>query len=251
MSPDRLTLLAVDDEQSQLEELARVLRASPSVREVECASDGRDALTRVTTQPFDAIFLDVRMPDLDGLELARVLRRFATPPQLVFVSAHDEAAVEAFELHALDYLRKPVARKRAEEAIKRVLAAIDAQAAAPESSPPRGVGEDEMIAVATLHGGSTRLLARSTIQYVQSYGDFVRIVTEDGRYLLRATLSEIERRWEPFGFVRVHRQYVANLRCATELRPLLGGTAELTLIDGHTIPVARRHAADLGRRLSV
>jgi DNA-binding LytR/AlgR family response regulator len=256
LTPDRLTLLAVDDEQSQLEDLARLLRASPSVREVECASDGRDALARLTNQPFDAIFLDVRMPDLDGLELARVLRRFATPPQLVFVSAHDEAAVEAFELHALDYLRKPVARKRAEEAIKRVLAAVDAHPAAPDPAAPepahaKGPGEDEMIAVATLHGGSTRLLARSKILYVQSYGDFVRIVTEDGRYLLRATLSEIERRWEPFGFVRVHRQYVANLRCATELRPLLGGTAELTLVDGQTIPVARRHAADLGRRLSV
>ncbi len=251
MTPDRLTLLAVDDEQSQLEDLARLLRASPSVREVECASDGRDALARLSNQPFDAIFLDVRMPDLDGLDLARVLRRFATPPQLVFVSAHDEAAVEAFELHALDYLRKPVARKRAEEAIKRVLAAIDAHPAAPEPAAAKGPGEDEMIAVATLHGGSTRLLARSKILYVQSYGDFVRIVTEDGRYLLRATLSEIERRWEPFGFVRVHRQYVANLRCATELRPLLGGTAELTLVDGQTIPVARRQAADLGRRLNV
>jgi DNA-binding LytR/AlgR family response regulator len=252
LSADRLTLLAVDDEQSQLEDLARLLRTSPSVREVECAFDGRDALTRVTNQRFDAIFLDVRMPDLDGLELARVLRRFATPPQLVFVSAYDEAAVEAFELHALDYLRKPVARRRVEEAIERVVAAVDTHLATAESPSVKTAGaDDEMIAVANLHGGSTRLLARSSIEYVQSYGDFVRIVTADGRYLLRATLSEIERRWEPFGFVRVHRQYVANLHSATELRPLIGGTAELTLTDGHTIPVARRHAADLGRRLSV
>ena len=95
------------------------------------------------------------------------------------------------------------------------------------------------------------MLARSSVEYVQAYGDFVRIVTDDGRYLLRATLSEIERRWEPYGFVRVHRQYVANLRMATELRPLIGGGAELTFTDGQTIPVARRHTADLGRRLSV
>jgi DNA-binding LytR/AlgR family response regulator len=253
LSADRLTLLAVDDEQSQLDDLARLLRASPSVGEVECALDGRDALSKVTSQRFDAIFLDVRMPDLDGLELARVLRRFATPPQLVFVSAHDEAAVEAFELHALDYLRKPVARQRVEEAIERVSAAIDAVPAAAEHPPPRAPagGEEEMVAVANLHGGSTRLLARSSIEYVQSYGDFVRIVTGDGRFLLRATLQDIERRWEPFGFVRVHRQYVANLRTATELRPLLGGTAELTFADGQTIPVARRHAAELGRRLSM
>ncbi len=108
-----------------------------------------------------------------------------------------------------------------------------------------------MVAVANLHGGTTRLLARSSIQYVQAYGDFVRIVTTDGRYLLRGTLSDIERRWEQFGFIRVHRQYVANLRVATELRPLIGGGAELTFVDGQTIPVARRHTADLGRRLSL
>jgi len=255
MSDDQLTILAVDDERTQLEDLARLLRNSPSVREVECAYDGHEALHKATTQAFDAIFLDVRMPDLDGLELGRVLRRFAAPPQLVFVSAYDSAAVDAFELHALDYLRKPVGRRRVEEAIERIAAAVESTAALGERNPARlavpSADEHEMIAVANLHGGSTRLLARGTILYVQSYGDFVRIVTADGRYLLRSTLGEIERRWAPLGFVRVHRQYVANLRNAIELRPQLGGTAELTFADGQTVPVARRHTAELGRRLSV
>jgi len=255
MSGDHLTILAVDDERTQLEDLARLLRNSPSVREVECAYDGHEALHKASTQAFDAIFLDVRMPDLDGLELGRVLRRFAEPPQLVFVSAYDSAAVDAFELHALDYLRKPVGRRRVEEAIERVAAAVDSTPVVGERWVGLGTvpsaDEHEMIAVANLHGGSTRLLARSAILYVQSYGDFVRIVTADGRYLLRSTLAEIERRWEPLGYVRVHRQYVANLRNAVELRPMLGGTAELTFGDGQTIPVARRHTAELGRRLSV
>ncbi|HET8980940.1 MAG TPA: LytTR family DNA-binding domain-containing protein [Solirubrobacteraceae bacterium] len=254
MSGDQLTILAVDDERTQLEDLARLLRNSPIVREVECAYDGHDALVKASTQAFDAIFLDVRMPDLDGLELGRVLRRFASPPQLVFVSAYDSAAVEAFELNALDYLRKPVARRRVEEAIERVSAAIESRGATGAGAPAghSASGEDhEMIAVANLHGGSTRLLARSAILYAQSYGDFVRIVTADGRYLLRSTLAEVERRWAPFGFVRVHRQYVANLRNAVELRPMLGGTAELAFADGQAIPVARRHTSELGRRLSV
>jgi DNA-binding LytR/AlgR family response regulator len=255
VSGERLSILAVDDERTQLEDLARMLRRSPSVKAVECAFDGRDALVRASSQAYDAIFLDVRMPGLDGIELGRVLRRFARAPQLVFVSAYDSAAVEAFELQALDYLRKPVGRQRVEEAIGRVASAVLAAAAASEPARPRmlsATGADsEMVAVANVHGGSTRLLARAQIHYVQSYGDFVRIVTPDGRYLLRATLSEIERRWEPFGFVRVHRQYVANLRHAVELRPQLGGTAELTFGGGATIPVARRHAAELGRRLSV
>jgi DNA-binding LytR/AlgR family response regulator len=265
VSADQLTILAVDDERTQLEDLARLLRNSPGVKEVECAYDGHDALVKASTQAYDAIFLDVRMPNLDGLELARVLRRFAAPPQLVFVSAYDNAAVDAFELHALDYLRKPVGRRRVEEAIERVAAAVESGAAAGErraaerraggAGTGAGAGsaadDHEMIAVSNLHGGSTRLLARSQILYVQSYGDFVRIVTADGRYLLRSTLSEIERRWEPHGFVRVHRQFVVNLRNAVELSPLLGGTAELSFADGQTIPVARRHTAELSRRLSV
>jgi DNA-binding LytR/AlgR family response regulator len=257
MSSDQLTILAVDDEPTQLADLARLLRHAPAVREVECAGDGHDALVMASAQVYDAIFLDVRMPDLDGLELARVLRRFAVAPQLVFVSAYDNAAVDAFELHALDYLRKPVARARVEEAVERVAAAIESAHPGTGERSTRLDGRDghradeEMIAVANLHGGSTRLLARSSIHYVQSYGDFVRVVTADGRYLLRSTLAEIEERWERDGFFRVHRQYVANLRKAVELRPQLGGTAELAFAGDQVIPVARRHAGELARRLSV
>jgi DNA-binding LytR/AlgR family response regulator len=257
MSADQLTILAVDDEPTQLADLARLLRSAPAVREVECAGDGHDALVMVSSQIYDAIFLDVRMPDLDGLELGRVLRRFAVAPQLVFVSAYDNAAVDAFELHALDYLRKPVARARVEEAVERVAAAVESARGLTgdrggrhgDREGPRA--DEEMVAVANLHGGSTRLLARSSIYYVQSYGDFVRIVTADGRYLLRSTLAEIEDRWERHGFFRVHRQYVANLRKAVELRPQLGGTAELAFAGDQVIPVARRHAGELARRLSV
>jgi DNA-binding LytR/AlgR family response regulator len=256
MSADALTILAVDDEHSQLEDLARLLRSFPSVEDVECAFHGHDALAKASSVRYDAIFLDVRMPDLGGLELGRVLRRFASPPQIVFVSAYDTAAVEAFELNAIDYLMKPVGRRRLGEALERVSAAVEAaerdssngSATRHLAHPP---AESEMVAAANVRTGSTRLIPRSSILYVQSHGDFVRIVTEDGRYLIRATLGDVERRWEQFGFVRVHRQYVANLTRAVELRPLLGGTAELAFADGQTIPIARRHVAELGRRLGV
>jgi DNA-binding LytR/AlgR family response regulator len=256
MSPDGLTILAVDDERSQLEDLARLLRASPLVEEVECASDGHDALVKASAHDYDAIFLDVKMPDLDGVQLGRVLRRFAAVPALVFVSAYDSAAVEAFELRALDYLLKPVARRRLEEALDRVANAVDRGAEHDGASSAPGAVErsdppDEMVAVANLRGSATRLIARGTVLYLQSHGDFVRVVTEDGRYLLRATLADVGGRWEPFGFVRVHRQYVANLRRAVEVRPQLGGTAELAFAAGQTIPIARRHVAELKRHLGV
>jgi DNA-binding LytR/AlgR family response regulator len=253
VSAERLTILAVDDERTQLEDLARLLRTFAVVEDVECASDGHDALVKASAQRYDAIFLDVRMPDIDGLELGRVLTRFAWPPQLVFVSAYDNAAADAFELRALDYLRKPVSRRRVEEALERVVAAVEAaeNGNSHAHAPRQPAADSGMIAVATSRGGATRLISRAQVLYVQSHGDFVRIVTDDGRYLLRATLGEIERRWEPYGFVRVHRQYVANLPRAVELRPLLGGTAELAFGDGQTIPIARRQVNELGRRLGV
>lgn len=258
MSSDRLTILAVDDEHTQLEDLARLLRSCAAVHAVECAFGGHDGLLKASSQAYDAIFLDVRMPDLDGVELGRVLTRFASPPQLVFVSAHDAAAVDAFELRAIDYLRKPVSRRRLEEAIERVVTAVEA-AEATEALPAANgrrarsqpAPDSEMIAVSNARTGPTRLINRGSILYVQSHGDFVRIITDDGRYLLRTTLNEIERRWEPFDFVRVHRQYLANLARAVELRPLFGGTAELAFPDGQSIPVARRHVTDLSRRLDV
>jgi two-component system, LytTR family, response regulator LytT len=251
MSADGLRVLAVDDEQSQLHDLARLLDASPIVGAVECASDGLDALAKLSTQAYDAIFLDVRMPDLDGLELARVLRRFASPPQLVFVSAYDSAAVDAFELRALDYLLKPVERRRVEEALGRVASAVRGPVPAGSNGSDQPGRDGEIVAVANVRSpGSTRLISRSSILYVKSHGDFVRVVVQDGRYLLRSTLSDLERRWEPFGFVRVHRQYLANLNQALELRPQLGGTAVLAFAGDQTVPVARRHVADLTKRLA-
>jgi two-component system response regulator LytT len=251
MSARGMRILAVDDEPLALADLARLLRELPDVSAVECAAGGEAALRRAADSPFDAVFLDVRMHGLDGLELARVLRQFASAPELVFVSAHDDAAVEAFELHAIDYLRKPVARQRAAEAVSRVRAV---RGASEPSAPAVGGGETDdpaVVAVSALHGGATRLLARREIQYASSYGDYVHIVTAGERFLLRATLSEIERRWAPHGFVRVHRQYVVNLHQAVELRPQLGGPAERAFADANTIPVARRHAPELARRLGV
>jgi DNA-binding LytR/AlgR family response regulator len=253
MSAERLRILAVDDEHTQLGDLARLLRSFSSVDEVQCAFGGHDGLLKASSHAYDAIFLDVRMPDLDGMELGRVLRRFASPPQLVFVSAYDAAAVDAFELRALDFLRKPVSRHRLEEALERVSAAVRASEETSEGNghqPTTPAPADSgVIAVSGGRAGATRLINRSSILYVQSHGDFVRIVTVDGRYLLRNTLSDIERRWEQFQFVRVHRQYVANLAKAVELRPMFGGTAELAFPDGESVPVARRHVADLSRRL--
>jgi two-component system, LytTR family, response regulator len=237
-----MRVLAVDDELPALEDLVRMLRASPGVERVDAAASAEEALVALGDgAAIDAVFLDVRMPGLDGLELARVLRRFERSPALVFVSAFDDAAVSAFELAALDYLVKPVSRRRLDEAIERI---------ARHGSTAAADG-DETLAVDALRGGATRLVARSSILYLQAHGDYVRVASADGRFLVRARLSELEERWAPHGFVRVHRGFVVNLRRAVEVRPRLNGTAVLVMADGAEVPIARRQVGELRRKLGV
>ncbi len=250
--PPELAALVVDDERPALEDLVRILRDSPLTGRVDGVSSARDALLRVGASEWDVLFLDVRMPGLDGMQLARVLRQLARPPQLVFVSAYETGAVEAFELRALDYVLKPASRERVEQALARVAATVDSAAVAPSTTAPEvPTADGDMIAVDSPRGGATRLLARSSILYLQAHGDYVRVVSDEGRFLLRARLGDLEERWASAGFVRVHRAFVANLARATELRPRLNGTAVLRFGDAAEIPISRRQIADLRRRLSL
>ena len=118
-----LRVLAVDDELPALDELAYLLRADPRVGRLHTAGDAAEALRVLRDIDVDAVFLDIRMPGLDGMDLARVLGRFAEPPAVVFVTAYDDRAVEAFDLGVADYVRKPVRAERIAESLRRVLAA--------------------------------------------------------------------------------------------------------------------------------
>jgi DNA-binding LytR/AlgR family response regulator len=238
-----LRLLAVDDEEPALDDLSRLLEG---VAGVDRARSGSEALRCLNgaVDDYDAIFLDVRMPGLDGMELARVLGRFASPPAIVFVSAHRDTAVDAFELGVLDFLVKPVGRGRLERALAKV-AGSQGSGVAPDPG-----GAEEILAVDSLHGAK-RLIARSSVLYLRAQGDYVRVVTDESRFLMRGGLSDIAARWEPHGFARVHRQYAVNLRRAEELRPRLNGTATLVFPGDRSVPVARRRIAELRRRLNL
>ncbi len=253
-------VLVVDDERPALEDLGRLLETSTRVEEVVLAGGGTEALRLLAGGSFDVVFMDVRMPDIDGLELARALQRFTDPPALVFVSAYEDGAVSVFEhgLQPLDYLMKPVSRARVEQALDRLTderpegraRQIERRAAVGTAGEPRiDPSSSEIIPVEHQRGGATRLLDRSTVLYIQAEGDYVRIHADSGRFLVRTALSEIEERWAEHGFVRVHRSYVANLRRAVEIRPKLGGAVTIVMADGSEVPVARRQVADLRRRL--
>jgi two-component system, LytTR family, response regulator LytT len=250
VSERRLRVLVVDDEEPQLEDLARLIRDNPRVSEVHTAGTANDALVKLAQGGYDAVFLDVRMPELDGLEIAKVLTVFPESPALVFVSAFDASAVAAFELGAVDYLMKPVASGRIDEALTRVeaggVSGADRVDRLHESRPGY---EHEVIAVRDLHSRAMRLLAWPSILYVRASGDYVRVYADSGRYLLRSPLSDIERRFADQGFVRVHRQYVANLTRATQFRVRADGSASIRFDNGDEIPVSRRQISELRRHL--
>lgn len=254
-----LRVLAVDDEAPALEDLVYLLRSDPRIAHVEAVTDATKALRVLhramdAGQPLDAVFLDIRMPGLDGLDLARVLSRFAQPPPVVFVTAHQQPAVEAFELKALDYLLKPVRQERLAESVHRIVHEVwDSKAptepvptapAQPANATPPEMG-DEVIPVEL--GGVTRFIRLADIRYVEAHGDYARLHTATGSGLVRAALNGLEERWRSAGFVRIHRSHLVSLGHIDELR-LEDGHLSVT-IGGAVLPVSRRHARHLRQLL--
>jgi DNA-binding NarL/FixJ family response regulator len=163
-----LHVLAADDEPPALQELVYLLRADPRVGDVEIATDGAGVLRKLDeslrgNRPLNAVFLDIRMPALNGLEVARVLSRFERPPQVVFVSAYGDAAVEAFELSAADYLLKPIASERLAEAVRRVAARVAPRVnalATADAGPPAQMGESPTAPLTRREGEIAALVAK-------------------------------------------------------------------------------------------
>ncbi|MEU1866355.1 LytR/AlgR family response regulator transcription factor [Streptomyces gardneri] len=243
-----LRVLAVDDEEPALGELLYLLRADPRVRTAEGAGDATAALRRIgralETGPdgddgIDVVFLDIHMPGLTGLDVARLLAGFARPPLVVFVTAHEGFALQAFDLKAVDYVLKPVRRERLAEAVRRVHDLVHVAAAAP--APPAAPAVNEQIPVEL--GGVTRFVPVDDIAYVEAHGDYARLHTDHGSHLVRIPLSTLEERWAARGFVRIHRSHLVALDRIDELR-LDGGSTSVRLGDTD-LAVSRRHARHL------
>ncbi|NJP47395.1 LytR/AlgR family response regulator transcription factor [Actinacidiphila epipremni] len=236
----RLRILAVDDEPPALDDLGYLLRGDHRVGRVLAADSSAAALRLLEAEPVDAVFCDIRMPGLDGLDLVRVLGRFAQPPAVVFVTAYEDFAVDAFALKACDYLLKPVGAERLAEAVRRVAALLDAggaqgpAAAAPDPGPER---------IPVDLGGVTRFVSRDDVAYVEAQGDYVRLHTAGRAPLVRVPLAVLADRWEQHGFLRIHRSYLVSLRHVEELRSDAGHWT--VRVAGSELPVSRRHMRDL------
>jgi two-component system LytT family response regulator len=238
----------VDDEPLARTRLLRMLAAIEGVEPAGEAASGREALEKIAELSPDCVLLDVRMPGLDGLAVAR-----ATDVPVVFTTAHDDYAVEAFELAAVDYLLKPVRPERLARALGRVRQGARADPSRLDALAERlraGGTERPLARLNARRGDAVHVFDPCEIARFTAAGGYTSFRREGHEFLLDESLSQLEERLVPLGFLRVHRAELVRLDA---VRALHGehGALEVELSDGQRAPVSRRLAAELRRRLGI
>lgn len=224
----------VDDERPAREKLCRLLREHWPDAHLYQAADGKAALQLLEQQHIDLLFLDIQMPEVDGLQVAQELT--APMPDIIFVTAYDEFALQAFDADAIDYLLKPYDEERFLRAINKVRTrnlSSSTNAEAPLLISDRG---------------SVKVVQLKDIVWVEAADNYVMIHTHEQQYMMRQTLSGLAQRLGA-QFSRCHRRYLVKLDQISESRVLPKGDAELVLVGGTVIPCSRQYRDDLMQRL--
>lgn len=239
--------LVVDDEPLVRERLRALLAAHPDVQVVGERGDGPSALDALAELAPHVVFLDIQMPGLSGLEVAEVWQREGSLPVIVFVTAFDQFALEAFRLHALDYLTKPIDPERFSQALDRVR----------ESLKPQQRGELGLRIQAMLDMHERRqavrphlvvreherylLVPTADVHALQAAGNYVHVHCERADHLLRGTISSLEAKLDPRRFLRVHRSWIVNLDHVREAQPWAKGSWVLLTSAGLKVQVGQQY----------
>ena len=252
----RLRVVIADDEPRARQFLERLLGEHEGVQVAGVARNGAEAFAQIARVKPDAVFLDIHMPDLSGLEVARHLKG-DDAPIVVFVTAYDQHAVEAFELAALDYVLKPIRRERLTETIERIRAEVETGGRRPnnaaavkevlESEPLRRDAQP-LLRLPVRHRREVKLLDLAEVPLVFSRDRLVLARSEGKEFLVDYTLQELESRLPDGQFVRVHRGALVNVN-AIESYGAEDGVLVLRLKDGTRVEASERRAAEVRRRL--
>jgi len=235
-----MRILIVDDEalaRSLLREHLQELEWAEVVGE---AANGFEAVKLADELSPDLILLDVQMPKLSGFEVLELLGPRA--PAIVFITAHDEFAIRAFEVHAVDYLLKPVERSRLEAALGRATERLRSAASAPQ---PRAIAHlarppgQALERVVLREGTRVHVLPVAKIDFIEAQDDYIAFASSGKRLRKQQTLSEIEAQLDPARFVRIHRSFVLNLERLVRIEPYAKDSWLAILADGSHLPVSR------------
>ena len=248
----KLKTILCDDEALGRDRLRDLLASEPDLQIVAECSDGLGAVEAVRQHGPDLLFLDVQMPELDGFGVLAALGSDA-PPAVIFVTAHDRFALQAFEVHAVDYLLKPFDRERLRNAVARVRQRFAARPAAGGLDPQIGELLASLNREKTLPGrlaikveGRVRLLRVAEVDWVESADNYVAVHVGKETLLHRETLAAFEARLPAAQFVRISRTTIVNLERVKELEPLFHGEYAVILRDGTKLTLSRTHRDKLG-----
>lgn len=253
--------VVVEDEPVSRERLVALLADEPEVEVVATCADGRSAAETIAAAEPDLVLLDIQLPELDGLSLARTLagdRR----PAVVFITAHDQYALPAFEIHALDYLLKPFSEERFRESIAHVRRHLQQQhattlgrqilammpevgfAGVPAKPVPR---RPQRLAVKG--GGRVYFVKADDIDYCEAAGNYACLHAGSQTHLIRETMNSLEARLDPEVFVRIHRSVIVNVERIQEIQSTMGGESIVRLRDGTRLTMSRGYRDALQSRI--
>jgi two-component system response regulator LytT len=240
-----LLALIVDDEAPARAELRYLLERSGEVEVVGEAASVGEALALASRVDYDVVFCDISMPGLTGIDAAREIAAWPKRPLVVFVTAHDDYAVQAFSVDAFDYLLKPVDEERLARTIERLRAVRRDE---PDRTATPGLSK-----VPVTRRGETLLLGHDDVYYAVAEGDYTRIVTYDDRYLSTQSMRELEDMLPSARFFRIHRSYLVNLQKIVGLDQTAPGRFSVRLSDeeGTVLEVARRQTRSLKQHLGL
>jgi two-component system LytT family response regulator len=225
----KLRALIVDDERLARQKIRRFAEQREDVEVVGEAANVEEAIAAVTRDRPDLVLLDIQMPGGNGFEVLK-----ANPPAVVFITAHDDYAIRAFEVAAVDYLLKPFDRERFDQAIERVR---------------KGKPRDLTSAFFTVRKRDrTLFVAVKDVDWIEAEGKYVRVHVREQSYLVRDAIGDVEARLDVRLFVRIHRSRIVNLRRVVEIQRGLGGDATVVLHDGTRLTMSRRFRARVRER---
>jgi two-component system LytT family response regulator len=238
-----ITALIVDDEPAARRRLNALIAADPEVRVVGECGDGIRAAELIRQLKPALIFLDVQIPGADGFDVLREIEDCREQPVVVFVTAHREYAIPAFEVQALDYLLKPFRRSRFFDVLARaklhILRETETQ---PRHSPDRRPGPPDPSELLLIKSrGRLLFLKMSDLKWVEAERDYIRLHLESETHFVRDTMSNFQHRLNKDEFIRIHRSTIVNVNKIFEILPLLGGDYTVVLKDKTQLTLSRRY----------
>lgn len=248
-----MKVLIADDEMLSRKELAYMIKDSPLVDEIVEADSAEETAKQVAEHDdIDLVFMDIQLGDGNGITLGKEIAANGYRPRVVFATAYDEYALEAFDANAVDYILKPFEQSRVNAALKRVAESLGAESNQEESvSEKDNIHQQANPRLSVTEGDKTSVVNKSDIIYASVENGSLSIQTKTGKFVTRQTMNKFVSLLDPKTFLRVHRSYIVNLNQVRGAEPGFNHTYELTMSDGSKVPVGRSYINDMKESLGM